>query len=155
MFDFRIPKPRKRIANPKLLLTLVLLWTGKGHYRRYFYVRPVQKTVSKENCGRLFLKNTSRTVTTAIILSQELRFRILYANKKGNKQKRTDRGYVRAKYRGPLLDLWDLPLQNPSTIIPQYIRLTFYLQLLFEPPHHICVAVQRVRRLARRSKCEK
>ena len=115
-------------ANPKLLLTLVLLWTGKGHYRRYFYVRSVQKTVSKENCGRHFLKNTSRTVTTAIILSQELRFRRLYANKKENKQiKKADRGYVRAKYRGPLLDLWDLPLQNPSTIIPQYVRLTFFM----------------------------
>ena len=59
MFDFRIPKPRKRIANPKPLLTLVLLWTGKGHYRRYFYVRQVQKTVWKENCGRHFLRNTS------------------------------------------------------------------------------------------------
>ena len=147
MFHFRIPKPRKRIANPKLLLTLVLLWTGKGHYRRYFYVRPVLKTVSKENCGRHFLKNTSRTVTTAIILSQELRFRRLYANKKENKQiKKTERGYVRAKYRGPLLDLWDLPLQKSSAIIPQYVRLTFYLQLMFEPPHHICVAVQRLRR---------
>ena len=55
--DFRISKPRKRIVTPKLLLTLVLLWTGKGHYRRYFYVRPVLKTLSKENCGRHFLRN--------------------------------------------------------------------------------------------------
>ena len=90
MFDFWIPKPGKRIANPKPLLTLVLLWTGKGHYRRYFYVRPVLKTVSKENCGRHFLENTSRTVTTAIILSQELRFRRLHANKKENKQTKKD-----------------------------------------------------------------
>ncbi|CAH3190736.1 unnamed protein product [Porites lobata] len=45
MFDFRIPKPRERMASPKPLLTLVLPWIGKGHYRRYFYVRPVQKTV--------------------------------------------------------------------------------------------------------------
>ncbi|CAH3181406.1 unnamed protein product, partial [Porites evermanni] len=54
MFDFRIPKPGKRIASPKPLLTLVLLWTGKGPYQRYFCVRPVLKTVSKENCGRHF-----------------------------------------------------------------------------------------------------
>ena len=91
MFDFRIPKPRKRVANPKPLLALVLLWTGKGHYRRYFYVRPGQKTVSNENCGRHFLRNTSRIVkktltlimlvTTTIILSQEFRFRRLYAKK--------------------------------------------------------------------------
>ena len=145
MFDFRIPKPRKRMASPKPLLTLVLLWIGKGHYRRYFYVRPVQKTVWKENCGRHFLRNTSRTSRivkkklTLIMLEcnsfEELRFCRFYAN-------------VRAKYRGPLLDLWDLPLQNPSTIIPQYVRLTFYLQLMFESPHcQVCVAVQRVRRL--------
>ena len=143
MFDFRIPKPRKRMASPKPLLTLVLLWIGKGHYRRYFYVRPVQKTVWKENCGRHFLRNTSRTSRivkkklTLIMLEcnsfEELRFCRFHAN-------------VRAKYRGPLLDLWDLPLQNPSTIIPQYVRLTFYLQLMFESPHYICVAVQRVRR---------
>ena len=68
MFDFSIPKPRKRIANPKPLLTLVLLWTGKGHYRRYFYVRPVQKTVSKENCGGHFLRNTSRIVKKKLTL---------------------------------------------------------------------------------------
>ena len=96
MFGFRIPKPRKRIANPKLLLTLVLLWTGKGHYRRYFYVRPVLKTVSKENCGRHFLKNISRTVTTAIILSQELRFCWLYANKK---KKQTKKRLTAATYK--------------------------------------------------------
>ena len=81
MFDFRIPKPGKRLANPKPLLTLVLFWTGKGHYRRYFYVRPLQKIVSKGNCGGHFLRNTSRIVkktltlimlvTTTIILSQE------------------------------------------------------------------------------------
>ena len=97
LFDFRVPKPRKRIANPKPLLTLVLLWTGKGHYRRYFYVRPAQKTVSKENCGRYFLRNTSRIekktltlimlVTTTIILSQEFKFRRLYAKKKRKKTK--------------------------------------------------------------------
>ena len=97
MFDFRIQKPRKRIANPKPLLTLVLLWTGKGHYRRYFYVRPVQKTVSKENCGRHFLRNTSRIVmkmltwimlvTTTIILSQEFKFLRLYAKKKQKKRR--------------------------------------------------------------------
>ena len=116
----------------------------------------MQKTVSKENCGRHFLRNTSQIVKkrlTLIMLDcnqgnypfEELRFCRLYANKK-QKQKKTDRGYVRAKYRGPLLDLWDLPLQNPSTIIPQYVRLTFYLHLMFESPHYICVAVQRVRR---------
>lgn len=44
------------------------------------------------------------------------------------------------------MDLSDLPLKNPSTIIPQYVRLTFYLQLKFESPHYICVAIQRVRR---------
>ena len=115
MFDFRIPKPGKRIANPKPLLTLVLLWTGKGHYRRYFYVRPVhaQKTVSKENCGRHFLRNTSRIVkktltlimlvTTTIILSQESLADYMLTKKT---EKKTDCGYVRAKYRGPLLDLW-------------------------------------------------
>ena len=156
MFDFRIPKPGKRIANPKPLLTLVLLWTGKGHYRRYFYVRPVQKTVSKENCCRHFLRNTSRIVEKTLTLImlvcnhgdypfEELRFCIFYANEK-QQQKKTDRGYVRAKYPGSLLDLWDRPLQNASTIIPQYVRLTFYLQLMFESPHYICVAVQRVRR---------
>ena len=114
MFDFRIPKPRKRVANPKPLLALVLLWTGKGHYRRYFYVRPGQKTVSNENCGSHFLRNTSlivkktltliMLVTTPIILSQEFRFRRLMLKKKT--EKKTDCGYVRAKYRGPLLDLW-------------------------------------------------
>ena len=98
MFDFRIPKPRKRVANPKPLLALVLLWTGKGHYRRYFYVRPGQKTVSNENCGRHFLRNTSRIVkktltlimliTTTIILSQEFRFRRLYAKKKKKREKK-------------------------------------------------------------------
>ena len=155
MFDFRIPKPRKRIANPKPLLTLVLLWTGKGHYRRYFYVRPVQKTVSKENCGRHFLRNTSRMAKKKLTLImlvcnhgdypfEELRFCIFYANEK--QKEKTDRGYVRAKYRGPLLDLWDLPQQNSSTMILQYVRLIFYLQLMFESPHYICVAVQRVRR---------
>ena len=143
MFDFRIPKPRKRMASPKPLLTLVLLWIGKGHYRRYFYVRLVQKTVWKENCGRHFLRNTSRTSRivkkklTLIMLEcnsfGELRFCRFYAN-------------VRAKYRGPLLDLWDLPLQNPSTIIRQYVWLTFYLQVMFESPHYIWVPVQRVRR---------
>ena len=113
MFDFRIPKPRKRIANPKPLLTLVLLWTGKGHYRRYFYVRPVQKTVSKENCSCHFLRNTSRIVKKKLTLImlvcdsfEELRFCRFYANEKQKKE--TDNGYVRAKYRGPLLDLWDL-----------------------------------------------
>ena len=155
MFDFRTPKPGKRIANQKSLLNLVLLWTGKGHYRRYFYVRQVLKTVSKENCGRYFLRNTSRIVKKTLTLImlvcnhgdypfEELRFCIFYANEK--QQKKTDRGYVRAKYRGPLLDLCDRPLQNPSTIIPQYVRWTFYLQLMFESPHYTCVAVQRVRR---------
>ena len=103
MFDFRIPKPRKRIANPKPLLALVLLWTGKGHYRRYFYVRPGQKTVSNENCGRHFLRNTSRIVkktltlimliTTTIILSQEFRFRRLCAKKKKQKKRLTAATY--------------------------------------------------------------
>ena len=155
MFDFRIPKPRKRIANPKPLLTLVLLWTGKGHYRRYFYVRPVQKTVSKENCGRHFLRNTSRIVkktltlimlvTTTIILSQEVRFRRLYAKKKQIRKKDWLRLRTSKISRPPFGSL-SLSLQNPSTIIPQYVRLTFYLQLMFESPHYICVAVQRVRR---------
>ena len=134
---------------------MVLLWTGKGHYRRYFYVRPVQKTVSKENCGRHFLRNTSRMAKKKLTLIklvcnhgdypfEELRFCIFHANEK--QKEKTDRGYVRAKYRGPLLDLWDLPQQNSSTMIPQYVRLTFYLQLMFESPHYICVAVQRIRR---------
>ena len=154
MFDFRIPKPRKRIANPKPLLTLVLLWTGKGHYRRYFYVRPVQKTVSKENCGRHFLRNTSRIekktltlimlVTTTIILSQEFRFRRLYAKKK--KQKKDWLRLRTSKISRPPFGSLNLSLQNPSTIIAQYVRLTFYLQLVFESSHYICVAVQRVRR---------
>ena len=93
MFDFRIPKPRKRIANPKPLLTLVLLWTGKGHYRRYFYVRPVQKTVSKENCSCHFLRNTSRIVKKKLTLImlvcdsfEELRFCRFYANEKQKKR---------------------------------------------------------------------
>ena len=34
---------------------------------------------------------------------EELRFCIFYANEK--QTEKTDRGYVRAKYRGPLLDL--------------------------------------------------
>ena len=75
---------------------------------------------------------------------EELRFCRFYANEK--QPKKTDRGYVRAKYRGPLLALRDLPPPNPSTIILQYVRLTFYLQLMFESPHYVCVAVQRVRR---------
>ena len=155
MFDFRIPKPRKRIANPKPLLALVLLWTGKGHYRRYFYVRPGQKTVSEENCGRHFLRNTSRIVkktltlimlvTTTIILSQEVRFRRLYAKKKQIRKKDWLRLRTSKISRPPFGSL-SLSLQNPSTIIPQYVRLTFYLQLMFESPHYICVAVQRVRR---------
>ena len=155
--DFRISKPRKRIVTPKLLLTLVLLWTGKGHYRRYFYVRPVLKTLSKENCGRHFLRNiiyftdSKENVNLDYASMQSRRFsfrRVEVADYMliKNQKKKTDSGYVRGKYRGPLLDLWDLPLQNPSTIIPQYVRLTFYLQLMFESPHYICVAVQRVRR---------
>ena len=68
MFDFRILKPKKRIATANPLLTLVLFWTGKGHYGRYFYVRPVQKTVSKENCGRNFLRNTSQIVKKKVNL---------------------------------------------------------------------------------------
>ena len=114
MFDFRIPKPKKRRAIAKPLLTLVLFWTGKGHYRRYFYVRPVQKIVSKENCGGHFLRNTSRIVkktltlimlvTTTIILSQEGLADYMLTKKKT--EKKTDCGYVRAKYRGPVLDLW-------------------------------------------------
>ena len=154
LFDFRVPKPRKRIANPKPLLTLVLLWTGKGHYRRYFYVRPAQKTVSKENCGRYFLRNTSRIekktltlimlVTTTIILSQEFRFRRLYAKKK--KQKKDWLRLRTSKISRPPFGSLNLSLQNPSTIIAQYVRLTFYLQLVFESSHYICVAVQRVRR---------
>ena len=111
MFDFRIPKPGKRIASPKPLLTLVLLWTGKGPYQRYFCVRPVLKTVSKENCGRHFPRNTSRIVKKTLTLImlvcnrgdypfEELRFCTFYANEK--QQKKTDRGYVRAKYGGPL-----------------------------------------------------
>ena len=73
MFDFRIPKPKKRIATAKPLLTLVLFWTGKGHYRRYFYVRPVLKAVSKENCGRTFLRNTSRIVKKTLTLIYTLK----------------------------------------------------------------------------------
>ena len=94
-------------------------------------MRQVLKTVSRENCGRYFLRNTSRIVKKTLTLImlvcnhgdypfEELRFCIFYANEK--QQKKTDRGYVRAKYRGPLLDLCDRPLQNPSTIIPQYVR---------------------------------
>ena len=155
MFDFRILKPKKRIATANPLLTLVLFWTGKGHYRRYFYVRPVQKTVSKENCGRYFLRNTSlivkktltliMLVTTTIILSQEVRFRRLYAKKKQIRKKDWLRLRTSKISRPPFGSL-SLSLQNPSTIIPQYVRLTFYLQLMFESPHYICVAVQRVRR---------
>ena len=59
MFDFRIPKP---------VLILALLWTGKGRYRRYFYVRSLQKKVSKENCGRHFLRNASRIVKKKLTL---------------------------------------------------------------------------------------
>ena len=153
MFDFRIPKPRKRIANPKPLLALVLPWTGKGHYRRYFYVRPGQKTVSNENCGSHFLRNTSlivkktltliMLVTTPIILSQEFRFRRLMLKK--NRKKDWLRLRTSKISRPPFGSL-NLSLQNLSTIIPQYVRLTFYLQLMFESPHYICVAVQRVRR---------
>ena len=73
MFDFRIPKPKKRIATAKPLLTLVLFWTGKGHYRRYFYVRPVLKAVSEENCGRNFLRNTSRIVKKTLTLVYTLK----------------------------------------------------------------------------------
>ena len=73
MFDFRIPKPRERMASSKPLLTLVLPWIGKGHYRRYFYVRPVQKTVSKENCSRNFLRNTSRIVKKTLTLIYTLK----------------------------------------------------------------------------------
>ena len=153
MFDFRIPKPGKRIANPKPLLTLVLFWTGKGHYRRYFYVRPLQKIVSKENCGGHFLRNTSRIVkktltlimlvTTTIILSQEGLADYMLTKK--NRKEDWLRLRTSKISRSPFGSL-NLPLQNTSTIIPQYVRLTFYLQLMFESLHYICVAVQRVRR---------
>ena len=81
MFDFRIPKPKKRIATAKPLLTLVLFWTGKGHYRRYFYVRPVQKTVSKENCGLIACSQLSSEMihsSLANSLYGVLRFTSLY-----------------------------------------------------------------------------
>ena len=108
---FSDSKTREKDSEPKIVaINLVLLWTGKGHYRRYFYVRQVLKTVSKENCGRYFLRNTSRIVKKTLTLImlvckhgdypfEELRFCIFYANEK--QQKKTDRCYVRAKYRAP------------------------------------------------------
>ena len=65
-------------------------------------------------------------------------------NKK--QKKRLTAATYEQNIEAPFKDLRDLPPQNPSTMIPQYARLTFYLQLMFESPHYVCVAIQRVRR---------
>ena len=82
--------------------------------------------------------------TNAIILSKSWGF-VDFMLMKNNEKTLTAATYEQI-IEAPFKDLWDLPPQNPSTMISQYVRLTSYLQLMFEPQHYECVAVQRVRR---------